>query len=218
MSHVSWVEMSPSLFAEGSCPKHSACGVSSAVGKVRAAQPPPGTWCAWLRSDAGFNGTSLPRMASLPSHGAVARPHPDEAGTIGGGCFPSNEGWWLMCRDGSSDATKPVSMRWSRTGAQAPPALQISLDLGQGTRTRLGAGAGAGWQRLGMGRASRFGVEELPAERVGCGPITASPCAVSTCRWHQDEARAEVLQDAPRHLGWGCGAGVHAVTAPNDMC
>lgn len=159
-----------------------------------------------------------PGWTHCPAMGAVARPHPDEAGTIGGGGFPSHEGWWLMCRDGSSDVTNPVSMRWSRTGAQAPPALQISLDLGQGTRTRLGAGAGAGWQKLGMGRAPRFGVEELPAERVGCGPITACPCAMSTCRWHQDEARAEVLQDAPRHLGCGCGAGVHAVTAPNDTC
>ena len=33
-----------------------------------------------------------PGMASLPSRGAAARPHPDEAGTIGGGRFPSHKG------------------------------------------------------------------------------------------------------------------------------
>lgn len=150
MSRVSWVEMSPSLFAEGSCPQLSARGVSSAVGKVRAAQPWPGNWCAWLCCDAGFNATSLPRMASLPSRGAVARPHPDEAGTIGGARFPSHEGWWLMCRDGSSDVTGPVSMWWSRTGAQAPPLCKSHWIWGRAPAPAwvLGqvlGGKGSGW-------------------------------------------------------------------------
>lgn len=51
-------------------------------------------------------------------------------------------------------------------------------------------------------------------------PTTACPCAISPCRWHQDEAGAEVLRNASRlgQLGWGCGAGVHAVMAPNGAC
>lgn len=83
-----------------------------------------------------------------------------------------------MWQDGSSALADPVSVRWSRDRSSGPPILQIPMDSGQGTHIQLGAGANAGWRRLGMGQGPRFGVEELPAERVGYGPITACPCTL----------------------------------------
>lgn len=86
-----------------------------------------------------------PGMALLPSRGAVARPHPSEAGTMGGRHFLSHKGLVVNGPDGISAVTDPVSVRWSRAGSSGHPVLQILMDSGQGTHTRLGAGAGAGW-------------------------------------------------------------------------
>lgn len=67
-----------------------------------------------------------------------------------------------------------------------------------------------------FGVNTRFGVEELPAEQRGCVPTRTHSCTVCPCRWHWDKAGAEVLQDAPGQMGWGCG--VPVVTSLNGMC
>lgn len=62
-----------------------------------------------------------PGMASLPNGGAVARPHPDEAGTVSAGHFLSREGPVVDVPDGSSAITNAVSVQWNQDGSSGSP-------------------------------------------------------------------------------------------------
>lgn len=87
MSPLSWVGMSPSLLAENLCPK-----TLSLWGVLCPEQGQGGAASAMHPVTPGLMPPPCQGMASLPSHGTAARPHPDEAGTISGRHFLSHKG------------------------------------------------------------------------------------------------------------------------------
>ena len=86
----------------------------------------------------------------------------------------------------------PLACGGAGTGARALPSCKSHWIRGRAPAPGWVLGQVLGGEGSGWGEHPVFGVEELPAERVGCGPITACPCTTTPCRRHRDEAGAEV--------------------------